>query len=351
VKQRQPTTKWVLLTLLSGCSVDAALPEAPPSPRQPAAPELRYDFGCPNDAELACTGLYGEYGIYWRSKRLGAGVEPFSPAMALWSDHTHKQRFVWLPPGTKIDTSAPDDWSFPVGTRFWKEFSYAVRRIETRYLHKLGPQQWRAATFRWTDDETHAVALYAGERNVPGTFQDSYEIPRAEQCQRCHNGATDQILGFSAILLGQSDAKGLTVARLEKQGLLSQPLPPLQLPGDSRERAALLHLHVNCGVACHNPKFGSEAWWTGFHLKLEVGQLASPGETATYRTGVGLESYIPREDGSGYMPLIAPGQPDESAVFYRDGQRDNALQMPPLGTHVIDEAGLTVLRDWIVALP
>jgi hypothetical protein len=261
-----------------------------------------------------------------------------------------KRRFVWLPQGTVIDTTDPDAWTFPLGTKFWKEFSYQGKRIETRYLERAS-NGWYAATFRWSDDESSATLLTEGERNVPGTFQDRYEVPPVRDCARCHGGAKDHILGFSGLLLSGESARGLTVQKLRETGKLSSELPALSVPGTPVERAALSYLHVNCGLACHNPSPGAAAWWTGFYLRLEVGKLATVADTAAYRTGVGKESYIvdpSRPDR--YLMLIAPGQPEQSAVVYRDSQRDSFMQMPPLGTHTVDESGLSAVRAWIQSL-
>ena len=76
------------------------------------------------------TGLYAA----GRPGRDRSGEPPFSPQYPLWSDGAAKARWIYLPPGTAIDTSDPDDWTFPVGTRFWKEFTFNGRKVETR-LH------------------------------------------------------------------------------------------------------------------------------------------------------------------------------------------------------------------------
>jgi hypothetical protein len=314
------------------------------------APEPRFDFGCPNEATLACTGLYGPEGEHWYSKQPGDGVEPYTPGAALWSDHMEKQRFIWLPPGTVIDTTDADGWRFPIGTKFWKEFAYQGKRVETRYLERRA-YSWYAATFRWTADEANAFLLREGERNVPGTFENRYEVPRTEDCKRCHGGAKDEILGFSAVLMADDNARGSTVQKLQERGKLSAPLPAMRIPGTPVERAALGYLHVNCGLSCHNPSFDAEAWWTGFYMKLTAGKLATVADTALFKTGVGVDSYIADPSGLRYLKLIAPGDPEHSAVVFRDGQRDSDMQMPPLATHTVDEAGVAAVKAWIASLP
>ena len=49
-----------------------------------------------------------------------AGNRSFAPQYPLWSDGMSKQRAIYLPPGTTIDAADPNDWNFPVGTKFWK---------------------------------------------------------------------------------------------------------------------------------------------------------------------------------------------------------------------------------------
>ena len=52
--------------------------------------------------------------------------------------------------------------------------------------------------------------------------------------------------------------------------------------------------------------------------------------------------------------LIQPGNADLSLIPHFDATRgpsaDGFLQMPPLGTHLPDAAGLALVRGWIDAL-
>src|SRR5262249_6060034 len=84
-------------------TIDAANADVPMPPATPTA-----------------TGLYCNIADY----SITPGLLPFQPQFVLWSDGAEKSRWIYLPPGTKIDTIDPDHWSFPVGTRFWKEFRY-----------------------------------------------------------------------------------------------------------------------------------------------------------------------------------------------------------------------------------
>ena len=80
---------------------------------------------------LSETGLYADIA----TGELAPGVAPFTPRFSLWSDGSEKQRWLLLPDGAQIDTSNMDEWTFPEGTKVWKQFSSAGVRLETR-LHR-----------------------------------------------------------------------------------------------------------------------------------------------------------------------------------------------------------------------
>src|SRR5688500_10928292 len=66
-------------------------------------------------------------------------VFEYVPRFELWADTAAKRRWIYLPPGTQIDTSDMDYWKFPVGTKLWKEFTRDNVRVETRYIVKTLP--------------------------------------------------------------------------------------------------------------------------------------------------------------------------------------------------------------------
>jgi hypothetical protein len=258
----------------------------------------------------------------------------------LWSDGAVKRRWIYLPPHTQIDTTDPDAWNFPVGTKLWKELSYDGVRVETRMLYKHGPHRdaWTPMAYAWADDGD-AHARPDGVANARGTGHD---VPSAAACTGCHGGTPSGVLGFSAIQLPRGGAAGeLDLAQLEAAGQVTRPVPSNELPGDAATQAALGYLHANCSH-CHNqirpahtgPRcFDPER---SFSFLLRTGELSSVKATSTYRTAVGS--------------VIATGDPDGSEIVDRMGSRNPRFGMPALGSKVVDHAGVKLLRTWIAEL-
>ncbi len=95
-----------------------------------------------------------------------------------------------LPAGGVIDGSDPDAWVFPVGTRFWKEFSFGGQRVETRYLERQADGQWLYAAYAWSPDGREATLVsQKGRRNAYQLAAErSHMIPGVNDCKACHQG-------------------------------------------------------------------------------------------------------------------------------------------------------------------
>ncbi|HSB24321.1 MAG TPA: hypothetical protein VLE94_14580, partial [Burkholderiaceae bacterium] len=216
---------------------------------------------------LSDTGLYAA----GSTKRLDPGVLGFTPQYALWSDAADKRRWIRLPAGTAIDAALPDAWQFPPGTRLWKEFSHAGRRVETRYIERQANGRWRYATYVW--NEAGSDAVLAPPRGIVGlpvaaAPQGRYDIPSRADCTACHEGGATPVLGFGALQLSRDRDPLAPHARppapddVDLDALLARSLLrnlPAELQrgasrvhgGSAVERAALGYLHANCGH-CHN---------------------------------------------------------------------------------------------------
>jgi len=313
------------------------------------------DAGEPLD--LRCTGLYSD----WATKTVSPENQPYTPGLLLWSDGAGKKRWIYLPKGQKIDTSVMDEWTFPVGTRIWKEFSLPVSgatasvRIETRLIWKLhdGFDGWYYTTYRWSaDGKTSATENTAGELDANGA---GYEVPSHDECNECHKGREDFVMGFEALSLSLPAADGLAMAALLDAGrLTAPPASNLAIPGDPTAAAALGWLHVNCGISCHN-RGGGVAGASGFLTRLDVATLGSVQDTDTWTTGwnkPALKFTIPDAATSDVLHACSLAT---SAAYYRAAHRDGVdgdpaeagIQMPTFDTHRVDIAGLALLAAWI----
>jgi hypothetical protein len=309
------------------------------------------DAGAPNagpaPVNLGCTGLYSS----WPSRTLAASVMPFDPGLHLWSDGATKARYIELPPGAKIDTADMDEWNFPVGTKLWKEFSLGGKKVETRFMWKQASGAWLKTTYQWSSDQQTATELTTGAKDVWGT---GYEIPDQYACTTCHEGRLDYVLGFEAIGLSSPAASGLTMAKLVQLGLVTDaPTAPIVIPGNATEQAALGWLHANCGTSCHSGSDNAYARSTDLWMRLTTKTLATVQGTDTYTRTVGVTATFKPTDGT-VLQRIKPHDPAHSCVTYRDSRRDQAdegNQMPPIGTHVIDSAGVQLVTNWINSMP
>lgn len=302
-----------------------------------------------NPTTLRASGLYATDD----SEALAPGVRIYEPQGQLWSDGASKERWIYLPPGTQIDTSDMNFWVYPRGTRLWKEFWSEGVRVETRLLYKLrsapGVGSWFMGSFVWNEEQTDAVLRNAGEDDALGTEHD---VPSYIECLKCHGGMADIGIGVSAFALDHTGS-GLTLNQLIAEGRLSHPPAgsgPIYfpLPGSSVEQEALRYVHANCG-SCHNPS--SEIFQSGdARMNFRIFTDSSLNAVTTmpaYTTAVCQQMEKPV---SGAEAVIVPGSPETSAAWIRMGLRSNKDQMPQIATDVVDENGRANVAAWISSM-
>ena len=312
---------------------------------QSGTPAMRAAAAAVPESRLADTGLFGR------------DVRVFSPQYPLWSDGLTKRRWVRLPPGTTIDARDAEEWTFPVGTRLWKEFALEGRKVETRMLWKASADGWVPATYVWNAEGTDArlappegvfgVADLGGGRR--------HNVPATSDCAACH-GTRHAPLGFNALQLSTDRDPGalhgeplpaeavtlLTLVRERRIVGITDTAPRIPA-ADPDTRRVLGYLNTNCGI-CHNGKGEIAA----------LGPVFTPRELLhdTAALVARLESHrskwqLPgRTSGS---RLLVPGAPDDSALFVRMRSRAPSSQMPPLGTVLRDDDALAAVRQWIAS--
>lgn len=305
------------------------------------------------------TGLYeaGRPGVVDPRNR------PFSPQYPLWTDGAIKRRWIFLPPGSHIDVSNPDEWEFPVGTKLWKEFGFGGRKVETRLLWKADTERWVFASYAWNPAGSDAVLVSAdglprAAEVAPGRF---HAIPSTDQCRACHVARRTEVLGFNALQLSTDrdphaingeplEAGMLTLATLDRESLVlpRRPewlaTPPRITARTAEERTVLGYLAGNCGH-CHNR--ATDLAPLGLHWK--------PGELTA--GGAGVVPAMFSHPTKWQVPGVADGRsllidldhPEQSALVRRMRSRSPASQMPPHGTVLRDQSALDALDRWLSA--
>jgi hypothetical protein len=296
--------------------------------------------------DLACTGLYADFA----SKALSPRARPYAPARSFWSDGADKQRWIDLPDGATIDASSMDDWKLPVGTKAWKELSVGGKKVETRFFWKVRDDKWVQSAYLWSDDGSSAKRVDGADLTVAG---QPYHVPKESECDECHRGRKDRLLGFEAISLGLSGANGVTLAQLASEGKLA-PAPAktsfaIQDDGTTKAAAALGWLHVNCGVTCHNGTATAVAYSTKLRLRLRVADLdGAPDEKwDAIATTIGVAATTPTFAGD---TRIVAGDPDNSLLVHVTTIRGDSEQMPPIASRLVDQDGTAALAAWIGAM-
>jgi hypothetical protein len=310
---------------------------------------------------LDCTGLYKDADTL----EVADSLEVFAPAYPLWTDAAQKHRWIFMPEGEQIDASDPNAWKFPNGTRLWKEFSSpdGTRKVETRILMKSDEGDWSYTTYLWDDAGKRATRFDQGkELTVDGK---AYALPSHSQCNECHVGRRERVLGFDAVSLGltsmgqdgqssQDSQSGMTLDQLVSEDRLKNFDGSTQYQlgpePESAEARALGWMHNNCGVSCHNTNPNSKAYSSGLRLNLDPTQLdgRETDDFISIQTTIGQEVFALQWQG---QKRIEPGKPEESLLYKLITSRgDPKQQMPPLGTNYTDDENIQFVKDWITGM-
>jgi Planctomycete cytochrome C len=290
------------------------------------------------------------------------GIRTFTPQYPLWSDGATKRRWISIPPGSVIDASRAGAWEFPRGVRFWKEFSVAGRRVETRLIERQADGSWRFAAYVWNDEGSEAkLAPSGGMRalELPGGAR--YAIPSEADCRACHEGGTAPVLGFTALQLSPDrdplaphaeppQSGDLDLAMLVKEGSvqgLPQELihtPPRIHAPTPAGRAVLGYLNANCGQCHADPKLAVGAVPVELQLAIDPSDPGS-GEQVLRNLLESESRYRPR--GASDTRLLVPGDATAGTLLARIRSRDPRIQMPPLGSAKPDLQAIALIEQWI----
>ena len=304
----------------------------------PVVPSLLSGTGCmsSSDSRLPAAGL--------------VGYEVNAP---FWSDNAEKERFFALPStSTSFAPGTDGDWSTPLRSVIVKNFRLGGVMIETRLLMRQSNGDWAGYSYEWNDAQTDATLVATGGKEKTLSSQ-VWSYPSRAQCLQCHTSAAGFSLGLETQQLNRNATYSQTGINAHQLTTLSAPsiamlTPQITNPGalaklsnpfgtDSLDLRARAYLHTNCAM-CHRPG-GS----TGVAMNL----LAS---TALAQTSTCNLDPTKGTLGLANAKIIAPGLPDSSVLLARANSRDPLVQMPPIGSHVVDANGVALLRQWISSL-
>jgi uncharacterized repeat protein (TIGR03806 family) len=349
---------WVVPIWLavSGCGAHVAEQPSPPAPSPQAQPFERISQYLLFEGNPAL-------------QRAAAEVIPYDLNSALFSDYAEKYRFIKLPPDTHATYSPEEVFEFPVGTVIAKTFAFprdardpsrGRRLIETRIL-KREPDGWVGLPYIWNPEQTEAILDVAGDtRDVSWvhtdgrTRTDNYIIPNANQCKGCHKaGEIMKPIGPKARNLNRDFAySGGTENQLTfwaRRGALEGAPETAAAPRlaawddpksgtlDARARA---WLEINC-AHCHSPD--GPARNSGLDL------LASQRNPTAF--GINKPPVAAGIGSGGLAFDIVPGRPDKSILAFRIASTHPGIMMPELGKRLVHEEGVTLIREWIAAMP
>ncbi|HZL91790.1 MAG TPA: PQQ-dependent sugar dehydrogenase [Pirellulaceae bacterium] len=281
--------------------------------------------------------------------------------------------------------------------------------VETRFLVKQ-QNEWVGYSYTWNDEQTDATLVDAAGADreyslrVPrsrahpdGQRKQVWHYPSRVECMVCHSRAANYVLGLSEAQMNKEhdyggivdnqlrvleslgmlkvDYRGETIAAMKDElkaagkedkeidRVIDQKIKSSgqrQSPGDTTmlsrlpenyrklvdpydanqplEARAKSYLHANCSH-CHVEAGGGNS-----QMELEF---------VTPLAKMRLVDVLPVHNKFGIEDarLVAPGHPERSVLLHRVAHRGpNSGGMPQVGTNVVDEAAVKLLREWIAGM-
>ncbi|MDX1952881.1 MAG: PQQ-dependent sugar dehydrogenase, partial [Verrucomicrobiota bacterium] len=304
-----------------------------------------------------------ETGIFANLSQLtpNSGIIPFEVNLPFWSDHAIKSRWFSVPHiHDKLGFSETNHWNFPAGTVWVKHFDLEMRRgdpsskkrLETRVIVR-NQQGIYGVTYKWNQEQTDAFLVAEEGADETYSIQEgstsrsqTWRYPSRNECLTCHTAQAGYALGFNAHQLNRNITVNSTTLNqlqlLSQMGYMDKPIPNTHLlprlarPDDqnvSIHYRVKSYLAANCAY-CHQRDESNRGFWDA--------RLSTKLSDSAIINGA-LRDSLGNQDNR----VIKPNSLDHSILFQRISKFGPAPHMPPLGTSVIDETAVELLRQWI----
>ncbi len=329
-------------------------------------PDTKAYLLMPSSADGVLPPLLSQTGAFKNTRQLipADGLIPYDVIVPFWSDGASKSRWISVPAG-KIKFGATNEWGFPPGTVFIKNFDLPTdetnpnqaRRLETRLLVCDAAGGVYGAVYKWRADNSDADLLATNYleqipvKTTAGVRTQMWYYPSRADCLTCHTANAGGVLGVKTRQLNRdyNYSSGVTDNELRAWnhiGLFDTNLDDIDLKelptlarSDDATRSladrARSYLDANC-AQCHRPK-GTVAY---FDARYDT-PLA---EQNLVNGPVLIDERIDNPH------IIAPNDIWRSILFMRANSAE-AFKMPPLARYEVDGQGMKLLRTWIESLP
>ena len=272
-----------------------------------------------------------------------AGLIGYTINSPLWSDGATKDRWLFVPEGTKLAVLADGDLDVPPGSTAVKTFSIGGKKIETRLFVRYPDATWAGYSYEWNDDQSEALLLPAAKTKALANGQ-TWVFPSRGECFACHTPVAGFTVGLEARQLDRDEGGTNQLTRFAS--LLDRPITPGALPplravdaqGASVEERARGYLHSNCSM-CHREGSGAGA----ATLDLRIDKAFAETKTCNVAPQAG-------DLGVAGAKIVAPGDPSKSVLSLRIRALDGG-RMPTLASRVVDDTGAAAVEAWITSLP
>ena len=301
-----------------------------------------------------------ETGLFSNTSALtpNPGLVAYEINAPFYSDDASKKRWFGVPPSGRIAFSPVNAFDMSMGSVTVKHFEVTrpdgtTRRLETRvFLHQT--DGWHGYTYKWNPEGTDADLLDGSQTETisvltsSGPRSQTYEYPSRAACSNCHNNAAGALLGLRAAQVNKTfsfpDVVDNQLRAYNHVGLFDRDIGSASLyavqadpqdPGTPLNERARSYLAVNC-AQCHRP--GGP---TGVDMDLRL-------ETAIENTNALNVAPTAGDLGITGSLRIKAGNKEQSVLWERMRRLDGT-RMPPIASHVVDEAGVVSIGQWIDA--
>jgi uncharacterized repeat protein (TIGR03806 family) len=326
---------------------------------------LPQNLGTAPPATLSATGVFANVATLTPRD----GLIPYAVNTPLWSDSAYKQRWIALPGSAQIAFQSTGEWSFPGGTVMIKHFELGVddtnssvrKRLETRllFINAAAPNNGYGITYRWRADNSDADLVTSAGLDeaitittATGTRSQTWHYPSQGECLTCHTSNAGFVLGpktrqlngtftYPSTGIADNQLRTWNYLRMFTTILAEGSIAALSHMSAITDATATLedrvksYIDANCSQ-CHRPGGVATAWDARYDTPM-ASQGIIDGAVKTTLGIAGAEMVVP-QDISRSMLRIRMHATD-------------ATKMPPLARNLVDAAAVSVVDQWITALP